>query len=540
MLPELSFELDAISLSLDEVCSYSDLMDMEVAFGDTLEMDLVINGTDSEFSDTSENALQNKVISNIITKAKDYTGFVDPDNVVVVYDISTRKVTLTGSVEFYWHGRRIAEIVDGWVSPAHTDSPGIYFLKYNGNGIEFDTDPWNFFCGQICYLQYKQGALGLDTMALRESHGMGDWNWHEGQHYAIGTMMRSGGDLSSYTLNSATATNRRPNVSTTYLKDEDLGSVLLALTTKKYTQRSLSGAGVRTFTLNQDDIIANNGTLPYYNQWNGSAWVQTLMSNNQYGAIFIVAIPTTADSNSQQYRYLWVQPQQVGTLAQIRALTPLNLTHGETSVLVSEFVFIGKIIIQVTGGSWRLYSVEKLTGSRALQVGSPSGSYLTVVNRDDSLVGNGTSTDPLGHNPADTTITPLKSVTDGGIITDTIWAWLGATASSVLSVVSNLITKVFNLYPQTDITFSGAIDLSKVDTHYSNYSQTGVLEITIAVNSIIGGSAEITITANGSAITVTGATQYGDTALDYTNGKINHLLFTKFTNGVYYSVRQLN
>lgn len=164
----------------------------------------------------------------------------------------------------------------------------------------------------------------------------------------------------------------------------------------------------------------------------------------------------------------------------------------------------------------------------------------TDINTDDSLVGNGTSTDPLGHNPADTTITGLKSVTDGGIVTDTIWTWLGATASSVLSVASNLITKVFNLYPQTGVAFTGAIDLTKVDTHYSNYAQTGVLEITIAANSIIGGSAEITITANGSAITVTGATQYGDTAIDYTNGKINHFLFTKFSNGIYYSVKQLN
>ena len=142
---------------------------------------------------------------------------------------------------------------------------------------------------------------------------------------------------------------------------------------------------------------------------------------------------------------------------------------------------------------------------------------------------------------SDVKITALRSTAEtGGQINSTVWAWLGATAGSVLSVLSSLITKVFNLYPQSGLTFSGSIDLTKVDTHYSNYAQTDVLEITIAANSIVGGSAEITITANGNAITVTGATQYGDTAIDYTNGKINHLMFTKFSNGIFYAVKQLN
>jgi hypothetical protein len=141
---------------------------------------------------------------------------------------------------------------------------------------------------------------------------------------------------------------------------------------------------------------------------------------------------------------------------------------------------------------------------------------------------------------ADTLLTVLDSSANDGSVPVAQWTWLGATAKSVISVCTKLISKVFYLYPQTALTFSGAIDLTKVDSHYTDYSQSGVLDITIASNSIVGGSADITITADGSALTVTGATQYGDTAIDYTASKINHFLFTKFEHGIYYAVKQLN
>lgn len=199
--------------------------------------------------------------------------------------------------------------------------------------------------------------------------------------------------------------------------------------------------------------------------------------------------------------------------------------------------------VAVAGDANSLASQSAQAAQQAAEIAEgaaiSAGEAVQAINEHAQAVTNPHATN-VTQEFAEVKVTTLKDVTSGGIVADTVWTWLGATASSVLSVVSNLITKVFNLYPQTGLTFSGSIDLSKVDTHYSNYTQTGILGITIAANSIVGGSAEITITANGSAITVTGATQYGDTAIDFTNGKINHFLFTKFSNGIYYSVKQLN
>lgn len=118
-------------------------------------------------------------------------------------------------------------------------------------------------------------------------------------------------------------------------------------------------------------------------------------------------------------------------------------------------------------------------------------------------------------------------------------ALLGGVATEG-NTLKKLYDFILSLLPITGSTFSGSIDLSKVDKHYSDYSQTGVLDITIAEGSIIGGSAEVTITANGSVLTVTGATNYGDTTIDYANGKINHFVFFKVTHGIYYLVKQLN
>jgi hypothetical protein len=142
---------------------------------------------------------------------------------------------------------------------------------------------------------------------------------------------------------------------------------------------------------------------------------------------------------------------------------------------------------------------------------------------------------------ANTQITNLTTdAISGGVIPATIWTWLGSTAKSVISVLTNLISKVYYLYPQTSLTYTGTIDLTKVDSHYLDWTQSGVHAIQIAANPIVGGSAEILAITDGNALTVSGATQYGDTAIDYTAGKENLFIFHYFNHGIFYTVKQLN
>jgi hypothetical protein len=324
----------------------------------------------------------------LIDAVSEPTGFTNNANIGVSYDPTTRKVTLSGTFEAFYKGVKIPVLKDGWVSEAHADVAGTYYLYYCATGFVFDTTPWDFACLHIAFIQYNAHDIGI-----REVHGFMPNTVHDELHRTIGSFKRSGGDFTGYVLNSTVAAERRPDVSDTAVQDEDLTSTVLALSTKLYTQRYLTGSAVRSFTTGASDIVPLSGSQPYWNKNTVGTWSQELFSNNSYGAIFVVALPTTADAGSQAFRYMFVQPQKnSASLAEIQALTPNDLTHGD---MVSEFVFIGKIIIRYTGGNWSITQVDKIDGTRNSQVTTPAGNYLSIVSHDATLSGEGTAGSPL-------------------------------------------------------------------------------------------------------------------------------------------------
>lgn len=333
------------------------------------------------------------VINNITNEP---TGFTNNENIVVTYNSSTRKITLTGIFEAYYKGALIHELTNEWESAAHPATlDKTYFFYYCDDGFVISDQIWDFNCLQIAVVQY----FTAQQIALREVHGFQQWQTHKELHEVIGTYLIAGGDLSDFTLSSTTATVKRPVVSSARIQDEDLPSVLDALTSKQYTIRYLVGSvAVRTFETDRGDFIKLSTTTPQFNEFTGGAWTFTNMSNNNYAAVFLVAIPTTDDTTSKKYRFMWTQPQQQSaTLATIQALTPNSLNHGSDAALLPEYVFIGKIIIQCTSGgnNWQIISVEKLTGTRINQVTTNLGGAITSVTHDNNFAGSGTSLSPL-------------------------------------------------------------------------------------------------------------------------------------------------
>lgn len=300
---------------------------------------------------------------------KESTGFTNNTNIQIYYDSVSRTVTLNGDFEAYYKGEKLEQFKDGWVSTPHADVPGNYFLHFCDGVLEFDTSPWTYDCLHIAFVQYNTHKIGI-----KETHGLMQWQVHKELHEVIGTYKVSGGVLSDFTIGSTV--NRNPNISDIIVKDEDLESVIPQLTNKLYTQRYLAGSGAtRSFNVDANTIIPVLGSQPYYNQFNGTEWVQTLFPNNNYGAIFVVAVPTTDDTNSRKFRFMFVQPQKVsGTLSEIQALSPANLTHGDSTFFVSEFVFFAKIIVRYTAGDWSISEVQYLNGTRLSQLTVPGGS----------------------------------------------------------------------------------------------------------------------------------------------------------------------
>lgn len=333
---------------------------------------------------------------SVVQDLQDWTGFLFPGDVLSTYDSTARTVTLTsptvGQLFYYWDGTK-KTLGDGttWTSPAHAATVGGWFLS-SVDGVTFTWSmlSWEFYQLPMAFVYYGT----VDRFGLRETHGTMPWQDHQEFHETVGTYLHSGGDLSGYTLASTTPAFRRPTVSTTTIKDEDLETVNPALTSSLYTKVLLTGTGTNTFTVETADIVPLLSNNPYYNSFTIPNWTQTLMSNNSYMNVWLIAVPTHTDATSQKYRYLWLQGQENGTLVAMRAVNSSSVNLGGFLNLFTEFVFIQKIIIRYTGGNWQLQEVTKLTGTRINQ-SSVGGGYLSAVTTDTTLSGNGTGGSPL-------------------------------------------------------------------------------------------------------------------------------------------------
>lgn len=355
----------------------------------------------------------------------DPTGFHDNENILVEYDQIARTITLTGNLKYSWRGQ-VKELESPWTSDAHdaTLDEAYYLASTDGINFIWATDVWEFSDVWIAFVHFGTN----DKYAIREVHGLMNWQSHEEFHQTVGTYRISGGTLSNYTTASITPDDRRPDVSTTNIKDEDISTINDALTTGLYTTAFLTGSGILEFTVGESDIVPLSGSTPFWNEFVSPNWQQSPMTNGNYMSVWLVAVPA-ADGDSQNYRFLWVQGQSLTSLPEQEVLAPSSVTLGNLTDLFTEFIFITKTILHYTGNNWQIHSVENLTGTRANFIGAPSGNYLSVVEHNSTLTGDGTTGDPLSvsseiaRSGANTDIASLgvcSSVTGGNNTTLTL------------------------------------------------------------------------------------------------------------------------
>lgn len=475
-----------------------------------------IDGTLADDSDDAlptEKAVKTYIdtsLSDLLDITKEPTGFTTPGDVVITGDSTTRKVTLTGTVNAYYRGVLNTTIVTSWVSDAHgTDTNESYFLYYDGNTIS-----WNAVSGLSVETFYNNLLICLafyntndsTWVYLRECHSVMPWQTHRELHQTVGTYRRSGGTLADYTLDSTTAADRRPSVSECLIYDEDLPSTLSVLAANgPYTQFYLSSTDTANFITAQNDIIPLSGNQPYWNEFTGGAWQQTLMSNNYYTYLFLLAVPMAADTPSQNLRYIWVQGQSEDiSLANIQAITANDVTLGQFSTLLPEYVGITKIIIQYTGANWKLIEVSNLTGTSVSQVSSPAGNYLSSVTSDATLTGQGTPSVPLG-------IDLTNANTWSGIqtfsaqITSTVTTGTAPLVVASTTLVDNLNADQVDGKDPTATPGAAALPLAdgsgKLDSWITDASLTakGKVELATAAETTTGTDATRAVTPDGLA-----------------------------------------
>lgn len=366
-----------------------------------VKTDLSINNVDN----TSD---VNKPIStahqNLIDATKEPTGFVLPESVIVTYNSATQRVTLTGTPTARYKGALVSALVSGWASDPHPDVTGhVYYLYYNGSAFVWNDNAFPGFDQLlIAFAFYRASA----PFAVRECHGLQTWQCHQTDHYNIGTYRTAGGDITNIVPASTTADNRRPIISGCTMFDEDLQTINAALTSKLYSQRFMTLTNTINYTLGAADIVPLLSANPYYNAWDGSAWIQTLMPSNSVMTVWLYEVPVTADAGSQAIRHVFVQGQSItqassasaGALTTARntekAKTSLELNLGDPNVVSAEYVLISKFIIVFTT-NWYISDVITITGNKANQTGTAAGNFLSSVATSAPITGTGLVSDPV-------------------------------------------------------------------------------------------------------------------------------------------------
>jgi hypothetical protein len=158
-------------------------------------------------------------------------------------------------------------------------------------------------------------------------------------------------------------------------------------------------------------------------------------------SVWLLAVPVTADTNSQQFRYIWVQGQtQTSTAAAQISIDSRTLETRKLVKAIPEAVFIQQVVLEYVGGgtaNWRINTTRAIVGSRVNQVSVSGASGLSSINSDSNYFsGLGTPASQLTliaplvaekTTPIDADSLNLSDSADSGILKKLTWANLKAT-----------------------------------------------------------------------------------------------------------------
>lgn len=336
-----------------------------------------------------------------------YHGFVFPYEVSLSYNKTTREVTLTPTNTSFdiWVGGVKYTTTGIVVSTPHPNSTGSYYLYCSTAGtLEWSSTPWEMkTVSPICYVYYD--TVPADGFALFELHTYKrNLEWHESQHFAIGTFVRSGLGVSGYTLNSDGNSAVSYQVSSGIIVDEDIEfSINTLVDGGPYTVVCRVGAENYTWS--------STNTVPYlfgtnwiqYNQLLNGSWQMTEAgSSNRWVNYFLYAAPAL----DNEKRLFLIPGQNLHTSlssAQAESNSGLNLSGMDLPELVCvwKFTYNTNNGFSATGRV-RLVEVSRITNTK----GALSVSLSTTVH--NLLTGR----DALDAHPA----SAISSVPSGSII----------------------------------------------------------------------------------------------------------------------------
>jgi hypothetical protein len=326
---------------------------------------------------------------NDISGAQAYHGFVFPYEATVAYDKTARKFTITptGTAFDVWVLGVKYTKTGAQTSTAHPNSSGSHFLYYDGSGnLEWSTDPWDFKnVSPVAYVFYSTTAA--DGIPLFELHTYKrNPEWHESQHFAIGTFVRSGIEVSEYVLNSSTAnTDLTYQISGGIVVDEDIEYTAATLSDGgPYTIVYRTGASEFTWTTAATIPHLSGATYIQYNQLSGGSYALTQLSSGQFVNYYLFATTSTEAAK----RFFVVPGQAVhANLSSAQSESVSSLSLGAfalpESVCVWKFTYSANDSYNAVTGRVRIVEVNRITNTRgSLNVSISTTTHNLLTGRD--------------------------------------------------------------------------------------------------------------------------------------------------------------
>ena len=314
------------------------------------------------------------------------TGFADPHGLTVTYDSTARTITVTHATGIIYlvKNKRI-NLGTTWTSTPHSATlDAKYFLYISDLGVDTWYTSFQGFELNAVYIS-QVNYFTAYKFAIREVHGLMDWQTWSWLHRNMGTFKQSGGAVTGIVIDSSASLNDlRPAVSEALVVDEDLPTTLLALSDNSSYMRVHFDTGAAVFT-SDVNIFPQDGTNMQYNlnPITGTA-LAAMTTNNRWVNVYCCAVPVTADAGSQAFRFLWFLGQvQYTTLAAAQAETFTSLYTGDlTATILPEIVPIAQVTFKRTTGAATSYNVQvdvapaAITGTRSSLI-SVSGAVPT-------------------------------------------------------------------------------------------------------------------------------------------------------------------
>lgn len=388
---------------IDSFTNYSD----DHVFGDEYVI-AASEGNDPRIQDALNLA------THVELTAKKYHGIFWDDETssyetTISYNVSTRTLTITptaGSFRVYIDGA--IHVYYGPQTITHAATEGGWFFYYNSSGVLTASQTvWSLLADvPVAFLYYD--ATTPDYILLEERHHHeADKEWHNSQHFAMGTFVKRGTDfvLGNYTLATSSDAAVTWSLGSGTVVDEDINTSVSAVADggPYQTWRKDGASGAWRRTQRTIPYHFNSGTnWIQYNQLTGGSWQLTDLTNNQFVCYYIFVVPSTETSK----QVVIIPGQQVyatEALADFEGLSDLDLSGFPSQ----EFVGVWKLVLRAdTGGGAtgraQIRSVTRLIGVRTASFAG--GSSPTVHN---ALSGR---SDPDAHPASAIANTPAGNI----------------------------------------------------------------------------------------------------------------------------------